>query len=68
MIALPLLFFVLPYRAMNKWLQGFAFRIQINWRMFAVAGFATILIALFTVSSPAIRNALTNPVDSLRSK
>jgi putative ABC transport system permease protein len=54
--------------AMNKWLQGFAFRIPISWWMFAIAGLVTILIALFTVSSQAIRAALMNPVNSLRSE
>jgi putative ABC transport system permease protein len=54
--------------AMNKWLQGFAYRIPISWWMFAIAGFATILIALFIVSSQAIRAAVVNPVKSLRSE
>jgi putative ABC transport system permease protein len=54
--------------AMNKWLQGFAFRIPISWWMFAVAGLATLLIALFTVSSQAIRAAVMNPVKSLRAE
>jgi putative ABC transport system permease protein len=53
---------------MNKWLDGFAFKIQISWWMFAIAGFATIIIALFTVSSQAIRAAVMNPVKSLRSE
>jgi putative ABC transport system permease protein len=53
---------------MNKWLQGFAFRIQISWWMFAIAGFATVLITLFTVSSQAMKAALSNPVKSLRSE
>ena len=54
--------------AMNKWLEGFAFKIQLHWWMFAVAGLATALIALFTVSSQAIRAAVANPVRSLRSE
>ncbi len=53
---------------MNKWLQGFAYRIPISWWMFAIAGFATILIALFTVSSQAIRAAVMNPVKNLRAR
>ena len=54
--------------AMNKWLQGFAFRIQVSWWMFAMAGFATVLIALLTVSSQAVKAAIMNPVKSLRSE
>ena len=46
--------------AMNRWLQDFAYRIDIQWWMFAVA------IALLTVSWQAIRAAVANPVDSLR--
>ena len=53
---------------MNKWLEGFAYRIPIHWWMFAIAGFATILIALFTVSSQAIRAAVMNPVKNLRAE
>ncbi|HTB25997.1 MAG TPA: ABC transporter permease [Puia sp.] len=63
LIAIPI-----AWWAMNKWLQGFAFRTQISWWMFAIAGFATVLIALFTVSSQAIKAALSNPVKSLRSE
>jgi putative ABC transport system permease protein len=63
LIATPIAWWV-----MNKWLQGFAFKIQISWWMFAIAGFVTVLIALFTVSSQAIKAALSNPVKSLRSE
>lgn len=52
--------------AMNKWLEDFAYRIEIQWWMFAVAGFAAVVIALFTVSWQAIRAAVANPVESLR--
>ncbi len=51
---------------MNKWLDDFAYRIDIQWWMFAVAGLAAIVIALFTVSWQAVRAAVANPVDSLR--
>ena len=54
--------------AMNKWLQGFAYRIPISWWMFAIAGIATMIIALLTVSSQAIRAAVMNPVKSLRTE
>ncbi|GGH04931.1 FtsX-like permease family protein [Sphingobacterium alkalisoli] len=52
--------------AMNKWLADFAYRIDIQWWMFVLAGLLAIGIALFTVSWQAIRAAVANPVDSLR--
>jgi len=52
--------------AMDQWLQAFAYRVTISWWMFALAGLAAILIALLTVSSQAIRAALSNPVKSLK--
>lgn len=52
--------------AMNKWLADFAYRIDIQWWMFAGAGLAAIVIAALTVSAQAIRAAMANPVDSLR--
>ena len=54
--------------AMNNWLEDFAYRIEIKWWMFAVAGFAAVVIALATVSFQAIRVAVANPVKSLRSE
>ena len=54
------------YYAMNKWLQNFAYRIEISWWMFALAGGLALLIALLTVSTQAIRAALANPVEALR--
>ncbi len=52
--------------AMNQWLQNFAYRIDIGWWIFALAGGLALLIALLTVSTQAIRAALANPVESLR--
>jgi putative ABC transport system permease protein len=63
LIAIPI-----AWWAMNKWLHGFAFRIQISWWMFAIAGFTTVLIALLTVSTQAIKAAIMNPANSLRSE
>jgi putative ABC transport system permease protein len=54
--------------AMNKWLQVFAYRINISWWMFALAGFIAIIIALITVSFQAIKAAIVNPVKSLRTE
>jgi putative ABC transport system permease protein len=54
------------YFAMNKWLQNFAYRIEIGWWVFALAGGLALLIALATVSTQAIKAALANPVEALR--
>ncbi len=54
--------------AMNKWLQGFAYRINISWWVFMLAGVLALLIALITVSFQSIKAALANPVKSLRSE
>src|SRR5690606_9258073 len=56
----------LAWWLMNTWLEDFAYRIDIQWWMFAVAGLAAASIALVTVSWQAIRAAVANPVDSLR--
>jgi putative ABC transport system permease protein len=53
---------------MNKWLQDFAYHIRIGWWIFAAAGLASILIAFMTISFQAIRAAVSNPVESLRSE
>ena len=58
----------LSYWSMNKWLQDFAYRINISWWIFLVAGLATLLIALMTVSFQAIKAAIANPVKSLRTE
>lgn len=52
--------------AMNKWLQDFSYRIEIQWWIFALAGAAAVLVAFVTVSSQAIRAANHNPVKTLR--
>jgi len=53
---------------MNKWLQDFAFRVNISWWIFMVAGIAAIFITLVTVSFQAIKAAVSNPVKSLRTE
>jgi putative ABC transport system permease protein len=60
-VAWPLAWYV-----MNEWLQAFPYRIGIGWWMFALAGGTTLLIALLTVSTQAIKAATANPVKSLR--
>lgn len=56
----------LAWWAMSKWLEDFAYRMEIQWWMFAAAGLVTLAVALLTVSGQAIRAAVANPVDSLR--
>ncbi|MEP7376971.1 MAG: FtsX-like permease family protein [Chitinophagaceae bacterium] len=58
----------LAYWGVNKWLQDFAFRINIGWASFIIAAVAAILIALITVSFQAIKAAIANPVTSLRAE
>jgi putative ABC transport system permease protein len=53
---------------MHKWLQDFAYRVDIYWWVFAVAGLAAVVIALLTVSFQAIKAAVANPVKSLRTE
>jgi putative ABC transport system permease protein len=62
-IAIPIAWFV-----MNKWLEDFAYRINIEWWMFVLSGGTAILIALITVSFRAIKAAIANPVKSLRTE
>jgi putative ABC transport system permease protein len=53
---------------MNKWLQDFAYRINIHWWVFPLAGLLAIVIAFFTISFQAIKAAIANPVKSLRTE
>ncbi len=56
------------YYLMNRWLQDFAYRIDISWWIFIAAGTMALLIALLTVSFQAIKAAIANPVKSLRTE
>lgn len=62
-IAFPIAWYLL-----NNWLQGFAYRIDIQWWVFALAGLITIFIALATVGYQSIRAAISDPVKSLRTE
>ncbi len=53
---------------MNQWLQDFAYKIDIEWWIFAGAGLMAVVIALLTVSFQSVKAALMNPVKSLRSE
>jgi len=60
--------FPLAWYFMHKWLQDFAYRVDISWWIFIVAGLAALFIALITVIFQAIRAAITDPVKSLRTE
>lgn len=62
-IASPMAWYV-----MNRWLENFAYKIDMNWWMFALAGLVSMGIALLTVSVQTIRAAIANPVNALRSE
>ncbi len=63
LIASPIAWF-----AMHYWLEDFAYHIQIQWWVFALAGGSALLIALLTVSFHAVKASLANPVKSLRAE
>lgn len=58
----------LAWLAMQQWLQGFAYRQQIQWWVLVVAALAAVFIAFVTISFQSIKAALTNPVKSLKSQ
>jgi putative ABC transport system permease protein len=58
----------LGWWALSLWLQQFTYRVDISWWMFALAGSVAVFIALFTVSFQAIKAAMANPVNSLRTE
>jgi putative ABC transport system permease protein len=62
-IAIPAAWF-----AANKWLQNYPYRISLSWGLFAAAGLLVVGVALLTVSFQAIKAALANPADSLRTE
>ena len=60
-VAVPVAYFV-----MHQWLEGFAYRIEISWWIFLIAGLTALVIALLTVSYQSVRAARANPVEVLR--
>lgn len=60
--------FPIAWFGMNKWLQGFAYKIDVSWWIFAVAGVSALLIAFLTVGYQSIKAALMNPVKSLKTE
>lgn len=60
--------FPVAWWATNKWLQEYAYHVNVEWWIFVVAGAAAVIIAIATVSYQAIRAAMSNPVKSLRTE
>ncbi|MEO0572170.1 MAG: ABC transporter permease [Bacteroidota bacterium] len=60
--------FPLAFWAMSRWLESFAYKINVGWEAFIVSGTVAIFIALFTISFQAIAAAITNPIKSLRTE
>ncbi len=66
-IAIPLVIATpITWYAMNRWLQNFAYRTELSWWIFALAGIAVLGIALLTVSWQSWQAARRNPVEALR--
>jgi len=63
-----LIAFPIAWWAMHSWLQGFAYRVNISWWIFLLAGSIAALIAVFTISFQSIKAAIANPVKSLRAE
>jgi ABC-type antimicrobial peptide transport system permease subunit len=62
-ISMPIAWFY-----MNRWLQDYAYRINISWWVFAVGGLTAIIIAMATISFQALKAAVANPIKSLRTE
>lgn len=58
----------IAYWGMSRWLADFAYRVDIQWWIFAVGGIAAAVVAFLTVAGQTVRAAVTNPVDSLRNE
>jgi putative ABC transport system permease protein len=63
LIAIPIAWFI-----MNKWIQDFAYRTTLAWWLFALGAFASLAIAMLTLSFQAIKAAVANPIKSLRTE
>jgi len=63
LLAIPAAWFV-----MNFWLQGYAYRIHIEWWVFAVSGGIALMIAIIAIATQVVRAATSNPVKSLRTE
>ncbi len=56
------------YYLIHQWLLNFAYRVEIGWWLFPLAGIAAILIAMLTISYQAVKAALASPVRALRAE
>jgi predicted permease len=63
LLSIPIAWYI-----MHKWLEDYAYRVGIDWKVFVLAGSIAVIIALFTVSFQAVKAAIMNPVKSLRSE
>ena len=54
--------------AMDNWLNVYAYKVEINWWVFALAGIMAVAVAILTVSYHAIKSARANPIKSLRTE
>ena len=61
-----LLAWPVAYYALRNWLEGFAYRTDLGWGIFALTGVLALIIATFTVSYQAVKAARANPVEVLR--
>lgn len=53
---------------MNDWLNGFAYRIEMNWMIFLISGVTALMIAVITIGGQSVRAAQSNPIESLRNE
>jgi ABC-type antimicrobial peptide transport system permease subunit len=60
--------FPLAWWAMSSWLQQYAYRVNIQWWVFLLAGIAAVMISLITISFQSVKAALVNPVKSLKTE
>ena len=60
--------FPVAWWTMHRWLNDFAYRVDIGWWVFVAAGISALLIALLTISFQSIKAAVANPVESLRTE
>ena len=58
----------IAWYVMNKWLEDFAYKINLSWSVFLIAGLLAVLIALITISFQSVKAAIANPVKSLRTE
>lgn len=56
----------IAYYAMSRWLEGFAYKIELSWWVFAVAGLIVLILSLLSVSWQSLKAARANPVDSIK--